>query len=69
MKLFGIFDKNQNYKLIRYSQLEQNENTYNEYDRSTNTTYIVHEICLPEIEYSEDSIGKTYNIETQTFNS
>ena len=69
MKLFGIFDKNQNYKLIRYSQLEQTERVYNEYDRSTNTSYTVHEICLPEIDYLEDNIGKTYNIETQTFNN
>ena len=69
MKLFGIFDKNQNYKLIRYSQLEQTEREYNEYDRPTNTTYTVHEICLPEIDYSEDNIGKTYNIETQTFSN
>lgn len=69
MKLYGIFDINQNYKLLRYSQLEQGESTYNSYDRETNTSYIVHEVCLPEIDYSEDNIGKTYNIETQTFNN
>ena len=69
MKLYGIFDKNQNYKLLRYSQLEQLENTYEEYDRYTNINVEVHEVCLPDIEYSEDSIGKTYNTETQTFNN
>lgn len=69
MKLFGIFDKNQNYKLVRYSQLEQLERVYEEYDRPTDTTHTIHEICLPEIDYSEDNIGKTYNIETQTFNN
>jgi len=69
MKLYGIFNTNQNYKLLRYSQIEQGENTYDEYDRSTNTYYTIHEVCLPEIDYSEDNIGKTYNIETQTFNN
>jgi hypothetical protein len=69
MKLFGIFDKNQNYKLLRYSQLEQLESIYEDYNRQTNTLHTIHEVCLPEIEYSEDSIGKTYNIETQTFNN
>ena len=69
MKLFGIFDKNQNYKLLRYSQLEQTERVYEEYDRPTNTTSTIHEVCLPEIDYFEDSIGKNYNIETQTFNN
>lgn len=69
MKLFGVFDKNKNYKLLRYSQLEQLENVYEEFDRETNTYYTIHEICLPEIDYSEDNIGKTYNIETQSFNN
>jgi hypothetical protein len=69
MKLFGIFDKNQNYKLLRYSQVEQLESIYDNYDRQTNTTHTIHEVCLPEIEYSESSIGKTYNIETQAFNN
>lgn len=69
MKLFGIFDANQNYKLIRYSQIEQGENTYEEYDKATKVPYTVHEVCLPEIDYSEDNIGKTYNTETQTFNN
>lgn len=69
MKLYGIFDKNQNYKLLRYSQLEQVENIHEEYDRVTNTNVLIHEICLPDIDYSEDYIGKTYNIETQTFNN
>jgi hypothetical protein len=69
MKLFGIFDKNQNYKLLRYSQVEQLESVYEEYNRQTNTTYSIHEICLANIDYSEEYIGKTYNIETQTFNN
>jgi hypothetical protein len=69
MKLFGIFDLNQNYKLLRYSQLEQIDRICSEYDRDTNTYYEVHEVCLPEIDYSEENIGKTYNIETQTFNN
>lgn len=69
MKLYGIFDKNQNYKLLRYSQLEQVESIYEDYNRETNTYFTVHEICLPDIEYSEDNIGRTYNIETQTFNN
>lgn len=69
MKLYGIFDINQNYKLLRYSQLDQEERIYEEYDRETNTPHTIHEVCLPEIDYSEDNIGRTYNIDTQAFNN
>jgi len=69
MKLYGIFDKNHNYKLLRYSQLEQLNREYEDYNHVTKETLNIHEVCLPEIDYSEDNIGKTYNIETGTFNN
>lgn len=67
MKLYGIFDTNQNYKLLRYSTQAQAENEYQETDSATKQTYIVHEVCLPEIEYSDDNINKHYDPSTGTF--
>lgn len=67
MKLYGIFDENKNYKLLRYSEIEQINNTYQSFDRSTKTYFEVKEVCLPNIEYSEEYIGKNYNPSTDTF--
>lgn len=69
MKLYGIFDTNQNYKLLRYSTQEQTENEYQETDPTTKQIFTVHELCLPEIEYSDDNIGKHYNPTTGEFSS
>ena len=67
MKLYGIFNQNDNYKLLRYSTDEQTENTYSYTDPVSKTFVTVHEVCIPDIDYSEDFIGKFYNLETQTF--
>lgn len=67
MKLYGIFDDNKNYKLLRYSEVEQTNRTYQHLDYNTKTHYEIKEICLPDIEYSEQNIGKNYDINTQTF--
>lgn len=69
MKLYGIFDQNKNYKLLRYSEVEQINRTYQHLDYNTKTYYEVNEICLPEIEYFSENIGKTYDINTNTFNN
>ena len=67
MKLYGIFD--QSYKLLRYSTDEQNNPVYQAFNYSTKTYSQVKEICLPNIEYSEDNISKYYNLDTKTFNN
>jgi len=67
MKLYGIFDENKNYKLLRYSEVEQTSRTYQNFDYPTKTFYEVKEVCLPDIEYSEEYIGKNYNLNTQQF--
>ena len=67
MKLYGIFNQNDNYKLLRYSTDEQTENTYSYTDPVSKTLVAVHEVCIPDIDYSENFIGKFYNLETQTF--
>jgi hypothetical protein len=67
MKYYGIFDQNNNYKLLRYSTDEQSGNSYTYTDPVSKTLVTVNEICLPEIDYSEDYIGKFYNLETQIF--
>jgi len=67
MKLYGIFDENKNYKLLRYSDTEQTNNTYQAFDYPTKTYSEVKEVCLPNIEYSEEYIGKNYNPSTDTF--
>lgn len=69
MKLYGIFDKNQNYKLLRYSDIEQTSLKYRVFD-PVNKTYSneeVEEVCLPDIDYSSDNIGKNYDINTGQF--
>jgi hypothetical protein len=67
MKLYGIFDQNKNYKLLRYSTQEQGSSVYTDLDYATKTPYEVSEICLPNIEYSGIYIGKYYDPNTDTF--
>jgi hypothetical protein len=67
MTYFGIFNINNNYKLLRYSTQEQSERVYDEVDPATKQTFTVHEVCLPNIEYSEENIGKSYDPSTGTF--
>ena len=67
MKLYGIFDQNKNYKLLRYSTDEQNNPVYQKFNHSTKTYSEVKEVCLPNIEYSEEYIGKNYDPNTQRF--
>lgn len=67
MRLYGIFDKLDNYRLLRYSMAELEECIVNAVVPATRTYKTVHEVCLPDIEYSPENIGKRYNIDTQTF--
>jgi len=67
MTTYGIFDKNKNYKLLRYSDTEQTNYTYQSFDYATKTYHEVKEICLPDIEYSEEYIGKDYDPNIQQF--
>ena len=67
MKLYGIFDKLDNYRLLRYSMAPLEDNIVNMAIPATRTYKTVHEVCLPDIEYSSENIGKIYNIQTQTF--
>jgi len=68
MNLYGIFDKNKNYQLIRYSTVEQTESKYMQVDGPGLKPYEVWEVCHPNIEYSPDYIGKEYNLDTNTWN-
>ena len=67
MRLYGIFDQNQNYKLLRYSTVEQADSVIQAFDYPTKTYYEVREVSIPNIEYSEAYIGKYYNSNTDTF--
>ena len=67
MKYYGIFDQNNNHKLLRYSTDPQVGGLVSYTDPVTKTTVSVNEVCLPDIEYSEDNIGKNYNTTTKTF--
>jgi hypothetical protein len=67
MKLFGIFNKNNNYQLLRYSTYLQDECTYEKYNKDTNKFDIINEICFPDIEYSVENIGQFYDINQKTF--
>jgi|688.fasta_scaffold444017_2 hypothetical protein len=67
MKLFGIFDKNKNYELLRYSTNEQTEHEYQKFNPIDKTYFNVHEICYSDIEYDQTFIGKNYNPESKSF--
>ena len=67
MRLYGIFDQNKNYKLLRYSTDEQTSSVYQAFDYPTKTYYEVREVCLPNIDYVEGNIGKNYDPNTGTF--
>lgn len=67
MTYFGIFDLNQNYKLLRYSTQEQNERIYEDTDPVTKQTLTIHEVCLPNVEYLDTNISKNYDPSTGTF--
>lgn len=65
MRLYGIFD--QNYKLLRYSTDPQTGESYNYTDPITKQTSIINEVCISNIEYSEEYIGKYYQAATDSF--
>lgn len=65
--MYGIFDKNKNYKLLRFSNIEQTENVYMVSDGPGFIPYEVHEVCIPEIDYVVDNIGKEYDPINQTW--
>jgi len=67
MKYYGIFDQNNNHKLLRYSNAPQEGRSYRVFDILSKTYSEVTEICLPDIEYSVDNIGKHYNTQTNSF--
>jgi len=67
MKLYGIFDYNNNYQLLRYSDCEQIDRTYSMRNSETKTFYEVKEVCIPNIDYSESYIGQYYNVLTDSF--
>jgi hypothetical protein len=67
MTYYGIFNQNDNYKLLRYSNAPQDGRIYQVFDYPTKTYTNIVEVCLPDIEYLPDNIGKFYNLETQTF--
>jgi len=68
MKLYGIFNQNDNYKLLRYSNAPQQGNTYqvSNYPNSSGSSTVI-EVCLPDIDYNTENIGKFYNATTKTF--
>lgn len=67
MKYYGIFDKNNNYKLLRYSTTFQNDKDYQQFDFISKTFLNISETCIPEIDYDIINIGKGYNPNTKTF--
>lgn len=67
MRLYGIFDQNNNYKLLRYSTDEQTEHTYSYTNPVTKASSIIHEVCIADIDYAEEYIGQYFNPNTKTF--
>lgn len=65
---FGIFNKLNNYELLRYSMIEQKSKKYFITDTENNNASVeVEEVCIPDIEYDENFIGQSYNTETKEF--
>jgi hypothetical protein len=53
---------------LRYSNAPQEARTYQASNYPTSSSYsTVNEICLSDIEYSTENIGKNYNTTTKTF--
>lgn len=68
MKLYGIFNfQNGEYKLLRYSDCAQSSRSYQKFNFPTKTYTQINEVCLPDIAYDLENIGKTYDPETETF--
>lgn len=67
MNYYGIFDQNNNYKLLRYSNAPQESRTYQVFDFPSKTYSTIIEVCLSDIEYSPENIGKNYDPNTNTF--
>lgn len=67
MKLFGIFDKNKNYELLRYSTFEQTEKEYQKFNPIDKNYITVYEVCFSDIDYDESFIGKNLNPIDKTF--
>ena len=67
MELYGIFNKLDNYKLLRYSATEQSNKIYKVISPNTKQEEQIEEVCLPDIKYNENFIGRHYNIEINEF--
>lgn len=67
MKLYGIFDANKSYTLLRYSELSQTENTYTTIDEATRQLVVIKEVCIADVEYNSENIGKKYDNLTKLF--
>jgi len=66
--MFGIFNYiDGEYILLRYSECEQTPRSYRKFNFPTKTYTHINEVCLPNIAYDSENIGKIYNPETETF--
>lgn len=66
--VFGIFDENNNYELLRFSTASQSDVTYVKSNYPIDTSSrVIKEVCLPDIEYNISNIGKFYDPVTKTY--
>lgn len=68
MTYYGIFNlQNGTYTLLRYSDIPQTGGVRSKFDYASKTHYTITEVCLPNVPYVENSVGKEYDPETGVF--
>lgn len=67
MNVFGIFNKLENYKLLRFSNAPQETRIYQTTISENHIVVDVEEVCFPDIENNVQNIGKFYNPDTKEF--
>jgi hypothetical protein len=64
--MFGIFNKLNNYQLLRFSNAEQGSRIYTVSNYPETGETEIEEVCIP-VEYNFSNIGKFYNPDTGEF--
>jgi hypothetical protein len=67
MKIHGIFNELDSYRLLRFSNFPQTGREYSVSNYPAPGETQIKEVCIADIDYDESKIGKTYDLNTNTF--
>ncbi len=65
--MFGIFNKLNNYQLLRYSNAMQLPRNYQKSNYPNPGSTQIEEVCFENISYDFSNIGRFYNLDTKEF--